>query len=123
MDDGSTPRPATPRRSRGPGGVLAAALALVLVFLAVRLTSSPSPVRERHRTEPAPQPTADTSEIFDVATRGTLAGDATWVSGVTGLPALAGLPAERHVALATDAPEERIALVLGRNAGRTVAAW
>jgi hypothetical protein len=45
------------------------------------------------------------------------------VSGVAAVAALDGLPPERHVALATDAPEERIALVLGRDAGRTVAAW
>jgi hypothetical protein len=123
MDDGGTPQPATRQRSRGPGGVLAAAVALVLVFVAVRLSSAPSaPARQHDRADPTPV-VADAGPLFDVATRGTLAGDAGWVSGVAGIPALDGLPPERHVALATDAPEERIALVLGRDAGRTVAAW
>lgn len=122
MDDGGAPEPATRQRSRGPYGVLAAAVALVLVFVAVRLTSSPPPPREHDHAGPTPA-VADTSDLFGVATRGSLAGDATWISGVTGLPALDGLPAQRHVALATDAPEERIALVLGRDPGRTVAAW
>jgi hypothetical protein len=123
MTDGSAPAPSTRPRSRGPGGVLAAAVALVLVFVAVRLTSSSSPTREHHHADPTPQPAADTSEIFDLATRGSLADDAAWVSGIAGLAALDGLPPERHVALATDAPEERIALVLARDPGRTVAAW
>ena len=122
MDDGGAPEPTTRQRSRGPGGVLAAAVALVLVFLAVRLTSSSSPAPDHDRADPTPGRTLAV-EFFDVATRGTLAENRAWVSGVASSPAVAGLPAERHVTLATDAAEERIALVLGRDPDRTVAAW
>jgi hypothetical protein len=115
LDPGS---PESPPRSHRVGGVAAAAVALVLVFAAVRLTASPPPPQERQRADPTPVVT-DTPELFDRATRGTLAGDAAWVSAVASLPALEVLPAERHVALATETPEERIALVLGR-AGRDV---
>lgn len=123
MDGGGAPEPTTRRRSRGPGGVLAAAVALVLVFVAVRLTSSPAPVQEHDRTDPSPPVRTHPVEFFDIATRGTLADDAAWVSGVASIPAVSGLPAERHVTLATDAPEERIAFVLGRDSDQTVAAW
>jgi hypothetical protein len=121
MDDGGAPEPRTRQRSRGPGSVLAAAVALVLVFLAVRLTSSP-PVREHDRADPSPV-RDDRSEFFELATRGSLALDADWLSGLVGLPTLDTLPPQRHVVLATDAPEERIALVLGRDTDLTVAAW
>src|SRR4051794_32857325 len=120
--DAGTPEPPPPQRSPRVGGVAAAAAALVLVFAAVRLTASPAPPQERQRADPTPV-VADTPQLFDVPTRGTLAGDAAWVSAVASLPALGVLPAERHVALATETPEERIALVLGR-AGRDVyTAW
>ena len=125
MDDDGAQQPTTRQRSRGsrgPGGVLAAAVALVLVFLAVRLTSSSSPEPDRDRPEPTPGRTHPT-EFFDMATRGTLADDAAWVAGIASSPAVAGLPAERHVTLATDVPEERIAFVLGRDADHVVAAW
>jgi hypothetical protein len=124
MDDDGAREPPTRQRSRGPGGVLAAAVALVLVFLAVRLTSSSSPMpdHDRDRVAPTPQRTHPT-EYFDMATRGTLADDAAWVSGVASSPAVADLPPERHVTLATDAPEERIAFVLGRDTDQVVAAW
>jgi hypothetical protein len=119
MDDGHAPE-ATRQRSRGPGGVLAATLALLLVFVAVRLTTSSASPRERHRADPTPV-VAD--ELFDVPTRGSLAGDAAWVSAVASVPVLDVLPAQRHVALATDAPEERIALVLGRSGHDVYTAW
>jgi len=122
MDGGSAPPPPTRQRSRGPGGVLAAAVALVLVFVAVRLTSSSSPTPDHDRADPSPVQTHPV-EFFDMATRGTLAGDRAWVSGVASTAAVAGLPADRHVTLATDVPEERIAFVLGRDADQTVAAW
>src|SRR4051794_11649215 len=122
MDDGGAPELTTQRRSRGPGGVLAAAVALVLVFVAVRLTSSSPTVREQDRADPTPAGD-DRSEFFELATRGSLALDADWLSGVVRVPTLDMLPPQRHVALATDAPEERIALVLGRNSDLTVAAW
>src|SRR6185312_4291612 len=125
MDDDGAQQPTTRQRSRGsrgPGGVLAAAVALVLVFLAVRLTSSSSPEPDHDRPEPTPGRTHPT-EFFDMATRGTLADDAAWVAGIASSPAVAGLPAERHVTLATDVPEERIAFVLGRDADHVVAAW
>ena len=123
MDDGRSTEPPARPRSRAPGGVLAAAVALVLVFLAVRLTSSSTPpAREHDRADPRPVQTHPV-EFFDMATRGTLAEDTAWVTGVAALPLLTALPAERHVVLATDVPEERIALVLGRAGSDTVAAW
>jgi hypothetical protein len=115
-----TPSPPSPRRSPGLGWVLGAVLALVLVFAAVRLTSSPPPREERAE----PEPTApSTPTPFDEPTRGSLAGADGWLSGVAGAGALAHLSAERHVALATDAPGVRVALVLGRDSERLIAAW
>jgi len=122
MDDDGAGGPGTRQRSRGPGGVLAAAVALVLVFLAVRLTSSSSPPDDHDRADPAPR-TTDAIGLFDAATRGTLARQTAWISGLAALPALDVLPPQRHVALATDAPTERIALVLGRSGRDVYTAW
>src|SRR3954471_4192161 len=120
--DAGTAEPPPPPRSPRVSGVAAAAVALVLVFAAVRLTASPARPQERQRADPTPV-VAGTPELFDVATRGTLAGDAAWGSAVPPVPALDVLPAERHVALATETPEERIALVLGRTGREVYTPW
>src|SRR5437763_16067018 len=103
MDHDGTPGPPVRPRSRGAGGLLAAVVALVLVFAVVRLTSSSATPDERDSADPTPVVT-DTPALYDIATRGTLAADAAWVSAVAALPVLDVLPAERHVALATETP-------------------
>jgi hypothetical protein len=72
-------------------------------------------------------------DLVDVPTRGSLAGDAGWVSGVRERewPAPGGLAAEdfvprpedRHVAFAGDVPGGRVALVLGEIGNRTLRMW
>lgn len=125
MGGSGAPEPADGRRSRGSAGVLAAAVALVLVFVAVRLSGSPPPPSSRAQVGPeisaVPSPARTT--LFDLAPRGSLAEDPAWLSATAALDTLASLPADRHVAFAGDASEERIALVLGRDGGLTVAQW
>jgi hypothetical protein len=116
MDDDSVQRPA---RRRGPGGVLLAVLALVLVFAAVRLTSSSAPAE---RADPAPT-TAAELELFDLPPQGSLADDEDFLAGLVAAVPQDALPPERHVVLATELAEERVALVLGRDSGGVHAAW
>jgi hypothetical protein len=106
-----------PRSRPGLLGVLGAAVALVLVFAAVRLTASPAP--------PAPPagPELTDPTLFDLPTRGSLAGDAGWVDGVRRAVPPTDLPGERRVAFAGDAAGQRVALVLGRSGRRIEAAW
>jgi hypothetical protein len=63
------------------------------------------------------------SSLFQLPTRGSLAGDESWLAGLTRLDALADLPADRHVLFAGHLLDERVALVLGRGPGGAVAAW
>src|SRR4051794_16110077 len=116
MDDDSVQRPA---RRRGPGGVLLAVLALVLVFAAVPLTSSSAPPE---RADSAPT-TAAGPELFDLPPQGSLADDEDFLAGLVAAVPPDALPPERHVVLATELAEERVALVLGRDSGGVHAAW
>jgi hypothetical protein len=83
---------------------------------------------------PASPPRLHTPSLYDVPTRGSLAGDQAWVKGVAALDwagdtagpddAPIDIPvADRHVAFAGEVPGGRTAYVLGESGRRLVAAW
>jgi hypothetical protein len=95
----------------------AATLAVVLVAAWFGSSPPPAPI------DRAVSPPSSRGSLFELPTRGSLGGDDSWLAGLPDLRALAGLPAERHVAFAGDLWEERVALVLGDGPEGPVAAW
>jgi hypothetical protein len=106
-----------PAPGRPVPGMLRAAVGAVLVVAAWLLSSPPTPM---DTAGPAASRPAD---LFELPTRGSLAGDDSWLTRLSRRQDLAGLPAERHVLFAGDLGQLRVALVLGGGPASAVAAW
>ena len=122
MEHTHEPRQAT--RNTGlsreqPALAVLEAVAVGILLVTVWLVASPpdSP------TGRAGTALAQRDDLMQLATRGSLAGEPSWLHGVTRVDALSDLPAERHVVFAGDLVEERVALVLAEGSAGSVAAW
>ena len=118
------------RQRRQQAAVAGAVLAVVAVFGSVPALRAVLPAVGT--AEDAAAPTADDAPpLYDVPTRGSLAGDTDWLDGVAALPWATGErvpdtdpPADsRRVAYAADVDGVRIALVLAKEGTRVSGAW
>lgn len=102
-------------------------IAAGLPALRAALPAAPSGMAAPSQPSSAPPP----ADLYDLPARGSLAGDASWLSALAAraweVDPAAGTPdpppASHRVSYAADVPGERLALVLGHSGGKTAYLW
>ena len=116
-DRQGTQGPRGTRERSARAALRAATVAVVIVSAWFASSPPPAPIDAGGRAQSPPE------SLVELPTRGSLAGDHSWLAALSRLEALADLPAERHVAFAGDLHEARVALALGDGPGGQLAAW